>query len=92
MAAPAPLPYRREAPLVAAAFDNTTAASINATVQARVTATIGAAAAKPTPAPGLGDTVSKGNWAYTVTTVTRPGKSITTGNPFARLDTFGTSV
>lgn len=53
-----------------------------------------ATAAKPsvqaTAAPKLGDTVTKGNWAYTVTKVDKPGKNIDTGNQFSKLDALGT--
>ena len=41
-------------------------------------------------APKVGDTVTKGNWAYTVTKVDKPGKSIDTGNQFTKLDALGT--
>ncbi|MDE3076507.1 MAG: DUF4352 domain-containing protein, partial [Chloroflexota bacterium] len=57
-------------------------------------ASAGAAAkpsAQPTPAPKIGDTITKGNWAYTVTKVDKPGKSITV-NQFSKLDALGTWV
>lgn len=41
-------------------------------------------------APKVGDTVTKGNWAYTVSKVDKPGKSIDTGNQFMKLDALGT--
>jgi len=47
-------------------------------------------ATQASAAPKVGDTVTKGNWAYTVTKVDKPGKSIDTGNQFIKLDALGT--
>jgi hypothetical protein len=48
------------------------------------------AAAKPTAIPKVGETITSGNWSYLITKVDKPGKSIDTGNEFAKLDALGT--
>ena len=53
-------------------------------------ASSGAAAPSASAAAKVGDTVSAGNWSYTITKVEKPGKSIATGNEFAKLDALGT--
>lgn len=52
--------------------------------------TAASSAAKPSAAPKVGENITAGNWSYVITKVDKPGKTIDTGNQFAKLDALGT--
>jgi hypothetical protein len=77
------------AQVVAAAAKTATASAPTATP---VPPTETPVPATPTAAPAIGTTISNGNWAYVVTKVSKPGRTINTGNQFAQLNALGTWV